>query len=156
MIANAGDGQPCGEFLHRLHVQRRRPVLVAVAGDVEDAMLAIGAEVQYLKLDQLADTAGGLAEHGNHGLVADADRRASNSWWPSQARGLVLAIQMHRARLSRIQARHRDHVGPTADLRARTLSEPLHAYSIPRAGRWRNARNLLLEAWDDFLLPEKW
>jgi hypothetical protein len=37
---------------------------------------------------------------------------------------MVLAILMHRARLSRIQARHRDQVGPRADLRARTLSKP--------------------------------
>src|SRR5271165_4116382 len=73
IVADAGEGKPGGQFLNRLQVQWRRPLLVALAGNVEDAVLAIGAEVPHPELDQLADAASGIAQHGEQGAVADAD-----------------------------------------------------------------------------------
>ena len=69
-----GRASQAASFSTAFHVQRRRPLLVALAGDVEDAVLAVGAEIPHAELDQLADAAGGIGQHGEHGLVADADR----------------------------------------------------------------------------------
>jgi hypothetical protein len=55
-------------------MQGCRPLLVALAGDVEDAVLGVGAEIPHPELNQLADAAGGIRQHGEHSLVADADR----------------------------------------------------------------------------------
>ena len=42
-VAAAGEGKPCAQPLDRLEMQRRGPLLVALARNVEDAVLAMGA-----------------------------------------------------------------------------------------------------------------
>ena len=47
IVTDAGHGQPRGQFFDRLQVQRRSTFFVALAGDVEHAVLAIGAEIPH-------------------------------------------------------------------------------------------------------------
>ena len=94
IVADAGHGQPGGQLLDRFQVQRRGAFLAALAGDVEDAVLAVGAEIADAEPDQLADAAAGIGQHGEHGPVADADREIaclvrdgqSSTWGASSKR----------------------------------------------------------------------
>jgi hypothetical protein len=62
-------GKPCGQLLDDLQLERRGPLVVAFLGDVEHAVLTIGAVIPHLKFDQLPDAAAGIGQHGDHGRV---------------------------------------------------------------------------------------
>jgi hypothetical protein len=76
VVGDAGHGQPGGQPLDGFQVQRRGAFLAALAGDVQDAVLAGGLEIADAKPDQFADAAAGVGQHRQHGPVADTRREA--------------------------------------------------------------------------------
>ena len=70
-----GTASHCGQSLDGFQVQRRGAFLAALAGDVQDAVLAAVLVIADAEPDQLADAAAGIGQHGQHGPVAAIDRR---------------------------------------------------------------------------------
>ena len=77
IILEASQSQPFAEPLDRFQMQRRGAFLAALAGDVQNAVLAASLVIADSKPHQLADAAAGIGEHGEHGPVAEIDRSGS-------------------------------------------------------------------------------
>ena len=54
--------------------KRRGAFLAALAGDVQDAVLAAGLEIPDLQPHQFADAATGIGQHRQHGRVTHSGR----------------------------------------------------------------------------------